>query len=212
MQSIIIMFFITVVLSFACGVTYGQTFSEWWQQKKTRIKYLRQQAAALETLKETMEDGYNQAIGGIDSIETITGQELDLHQIFLESLKSVKRSFKECPELVASRGLDLTLMQRLLTTMHGLPDDPEFKNNKTWFKVYILAIAECIEEDLRDMEALTADGSYEMKDADRYERIRNKAAHVRAIYESGMSFLTEVEEWLINRQSMANEEFVRRHL
>ena len=58
MQTIIFTALITVGLCFAGFVTYGQTFSEWWQQKKTRIKYLRQQAAILGILKETIEKGY----------------------------------------------------------------------------------------------------------------------------------------------------------
>jgi hypothetical protein len=50
MQTIIFTAFITLGLCSAGFVTYGQTLSEWWQQKKTRIKYLHKQVAALEEL------------------------------------------------------------------------------------------------------------------------------------------------------------------
>lgn len=57
----------------------GQTFSEWWQQKKTRIKYLRQQAAILGILKETIEKGYEGAEEGVDSVGAIAEEELAQH-------------------------------------------------------------------------------------------------------------------------------------
>jgi len=212
MQIFIITILITTVLSFACGMTYGQTFSEWWQQKRTRIKYLRQQEAALEALKETVENGYDQAAEGIDSIATITGHELDLHKLFLKNLKSVKLAFKDCPERAASRGLAIDLMARLLNTMRSFPDDPEFTYSAAWFNVYMSVMTKEIVAKLKELDDLTADNVYEMKDSERYEKIHAKAAHVRAMYESGISFLSEIEEWLIIRQTNANEEFVRRHL
>lgn len=210
MQNIIITALITTVLCVGGISTYGQTFSEWWQQKMTRIRYLRQQVYVLEALKGIMKKGYQEAEEGVDSIRTIAREELTMHEQFLKSLKYVKPAFKNCPELMSSRALAGALIKQITQAVENYTQSSDSTNdNLQWIKTYAIQLGTDLVDDLVELNALTLNDNLVMKDAERYRRIRSVAAHIRAVYEVGMSFLLHIEEVLIVRQERANERYLR---
>lgn len=75
-----------------------QNFSEWWQQQKTRIKYLTEQAIALEALEKTVANGYAIAGDGLHLIGDTTNAEYHLHQDYFRSLSMVSPAISNSPE------------------------------------------------------------------------------------------------------------------
>src|SRR5882757_6745240 len=93
----IILLLITATATRSCG----QTFSEWFSQKKTLIKYLTQQIIALESFESDVKKGYSIATGGLSNIGGITGAEYQLHQNYFLSLKAVNPAVRNDPDLAA---------------------------------------------------------------------------------------------------------------
>ncbi len=73
----------------------GQTFSEFFRQKKTQRKYLRQQIAALQVYIGYAQKGYSIAKEGLDMIGGLKNGELDLHSGHFLSLQKVDRNIRE---------------------------------------------------------------------------------------------------------------------
>jgi len=210
MQTIIFTALITVGLCFAGFVTYGQTFSEWWQQKKTRIKYLRQQAAILGILKETIEKGYEGAEEGVDSVGAIAEEELAQHAQFLKSLPFVKPALKNSPEFLSSHALAQALINQVLRTMKNYSKDAEFtEQDIRWLSAYMIGILKDLRYELEELDLLASDGVVRMKDNERYEKIRAAALNIRITYDAGMAFLLQMDEVLVAMQEKANTDFVK---
>jgi len=213
MQTIIFTALITTGLCFAGFVTYGQTFSEWWQQKKTRIKYLRKQAAVLEMLKETIENGYENAEEGIDSVGAIAEEELALHEQFIKSLPFVKPTLKNSPDFLSSYALATALIKKFGETAKTFLQDPGLVHDDfQWIIPYVIATLRDLRDGLEELDLLTSDGIYRMKDDERYKKIRATASSIRATYETGMSFLTQLDAILVAMQEDANDEFIKKQL
>src|SRR3954469_16187075 len=86
-------FIISLLLAFA-GQSQGQTFSEWFRQKKTQKKYLIEQIAALQVYTGYLEKGYSIVIEGLSQISNIKHSDFDLHADYFSSLKYINPSIK----------------------------------------------------------------------------------------------------------------------
>jgi len=80
---------VTVVLIAVSNCAQAQTFAEWFSQKKTQKKYLLKQIAELQAHFIQLKKGYDIARGGLKTIHSITSGEMNLHQAFFTSLKTV---------------------------------------------------------------------------------------------------------------------------
>ncbi|MBS1598451.1 MAG: hypothetical protein JST75_09495 [Bacteroidetes bacterium] len=81
-KNLIIIFFVPLVIE-------AQTFEEWFQQKKTDIKYLGEQILALNTYIKYAEKGYEIAREGLDIVGKIKNGEFNLHSLFFGEMKRV---------------------------------------------------------------------------------------------------------------------------
>lgn len=67
----------------------GQTFNEWFKQKKTQRKYLVEQIAALRVYLDYTKKAYSVVHRGLTTIENIKNGDFNLHRDFFASLKNV---------------------------------------------------------------------------------------------------------------------------
>ena len=86
--------------------SYGQTFSEFFRQKKTQEEYLVKQIGFLELYGGYVRQGYELVGSGLKVISRFTSGEFDLHKDFFASLKSVNPLIKN-----DTRVLEIVLMQ-----------------------------------------------------------------------------------------------------
>jgi len=75
--------------------SFGQTFEEWTQQKKTQKKYLLQQIAALQLYLGYVKKGYEVVNKGLITVRNIKNGDFNLHRDFLGSLKRVNPKIKK---------------------------------------------------------------------------------------------------------------------
>ena len=78
-----------IFLSFSLETIHAQTWDEWFSQKKTQIKYLTQQLAALQVYESYLSKGYKIADQGLRATGKIKDGEFNLHQVFFSSLSTV---------------------------------------------------------------------------------------------------------------------------
>jgi len=101
-----------IIITAACcllGLTArSQTFSEWWKQKKTRLKYLREQVAALKAVEYVIRNGYKIQEEGIDNIREIDSTEFALHDEYFKSLEIVNPEVRNYPQLLQLNELHIT--------------------------------------------------------------------------------------------------------
>lgn len=79
-------------------LSYGQTFAEWFSQKKTQIKYLTQQIAALEQYGAYVKQGYQISQNGLGGIGSWVKGEFDLHNSYYRSLRTVNPYIRNNPK------------------------------------------------------------------------------------------------------------------
>ncbi len=77
----------------------AQNAHEWWSQNKTRLSYLEQQVAALETFKKTAEQGYKIAEDAIHNISNTKEEEYHLHYTFFKNQGILHSTGKHGPEI-----------------------------------------------------------------------------------------------------------------
>lgn len=94
---------VLLLISLSCSVTlsYGQTWSEWFKQKKTQKKYLLEQIAQLQVYISYMAKGYKIVREGLNTIQSIRHGEWDLHKVFFGSLKTVNPKIKQYGKVAA---------------------------------------------------------------------------------------------------------------
>jgi hypothetical protein len=198
-------------LCLATRAALGQTFSEWWLQKKTRIKYLHKQIQALDESRNLLRSGDEEAERGVDTIEAISNDELSLHQQHLQSLYLVKLPVKDSPGIVASRALVVALGERANEKLEAYVNIiPLTREDKVWLGSSLLDMVRKARYDLEKLEALATDGLFEMKDDERRDAIQEVERAIRERYENGMLFLEQMGELLrLARQQKANDDFIR---
>lgn len=115
-----------------CGVLIGreltaQTFSEWFRQNHTQLKYLVTQIAALKGYDLILNDGYNISREGLDSIGSIRSDDLDMHSEHFATQDNPDDDIIEDPAVATIRQycvLLLILADQLDKVCRRLPDSP----------------------------------------------------------------------------------------
>jgi hypothetical protein len=89
--------FIIMLCSMSCYTSIAQTpnWNEWFRQKKTQLKYLAEQIAALKVYLEYLKKGYDVAQKGLSTIELIKSGSFSLHKDYFNSLKQVSPGSEE---------------------------------------------------------------------------------------------------------------------
>src|SRR6266498_4565607 len=94
-------FLLSLLLIVGVHTSYGQTWNEWFRQKKTQIQYLVKQIAALKVYTDYLEKGYNIAKDGTNLINDIKHGDFNLHNNYFTSLKSVSSSVRNYSKVSA---------------------------------------------------------------------------------------------------------------
>lgn len=87
-----------MLCAFSFQLTKAQTFAEWFSQKKTQLKYLTDQIAALEQYGAYVKQGYAISQNGLGSIGGWLKSEFDLHDNYYRSLRTVNPDIRNNPK------------------------------------------------------------------------------------------------------------------
>lgn len=172
------------LLLFVGTSAFGQTWGEFFNQKKTQKKYLLEQLVALKMYAGYLKKGYDIVGSGIGTVRDIKNGEFSLHTTFFSSLKSVNPTIRKNAKVSSIISLQVSIVK----AFKGLGNSDELKLSD---KQYILSVKDRVtDECLYDMEELLlviTSGRLEMSDDERierldsiYERMRDKAAFVQS--------------------------------
>ena len=182
----------------------AQTFSEWFSQKKTLIKYLTQQISALESFESDVKKGYTIATGGLSNIGSITGAEFSLHQSYFASLKAVNPAVKNNPDLAAISQYAEAISRDLggLNHLNGLDDNTRTYIGQVTHKV----LQEC-NIDLSELEPIVFDGQVQMTDQERLNKLHEIYEHIKDKYVFTRHFCNAVNS--LQQQKMQDAQSIQ---
>lgn len=168
---------ITVLLSVTAQ---GQTWSEWFQQKKTQIRYLGQQIAALQVYIGYVKKGYEIADKGLSIIGNIKDGEFNLHRDFFSSLSAINpriRSYARVAELAV---LQVKMVQTHQRSIQALEQSGQFTPVELeHVSTVFLRVVQASMDHLEELVRLLQPGDYALKDDERIARIEQMQMGIR---------------------------------
>jgi len=177
---------ITLVFLFIGIGAKAQTFAEWFDQKKTKEKYILAQIAALQAYGSVLKTGYNIAHNGLGTIGSFNNGEFQLHSTYYANLKAVSPAVKNNTQVKEI----LTWQQDINTTFSRLKSDAYYNQVKA-------AVLKDCNQQLSELQTVLSDNSVEMSDADRLKRIGAIHAEMLSNYRFTVTFCTDAA--LLNR-------------
>jgi hypothetical protein len=187
-----------------CGILIGrqlmaQTFSEWFRQNHTQLKYLAEQIAALKGYDGILQQGYAIGQEGLDSIWSIRDDDLDLHTDHFTALDSPSSAIKE-EAVVATIEQYCTLLPILAEEIEGacrgLPSSPlNWPNMGPNIATNLRQTAATCDKWLDNL--LTSD-RYRMDDAGRLNLLNDMSRELRSLYGKASLLLVELDSSTIN--------------
>lgn len=174
----------------------AQTFAEWFSQKKTQIKYLTQQIAALEQYESYIKQGYQISQNGLGNIGSYIKREYGSHTAYYTSLKTVNPQVKgnSKADSIISYAQQIPGQFERLNGLSGLD-----KDNRAYIaKVETKVLDEC-DKDLNELELVITHGQAQMSDDDRIRRLDEIYRRMKDKYAFTQSFCGQVRMLLLQR-------------
>lgn len=173
----------------ATGSLQAQTFTEWFQQKKTQKKYLLQQIAALQVYIGYAQKGYKIAKEGLTTISGFTKGEFSLHGDYFNSLKTVNPEVRKYVKVADIIALQVKIVRDYNRTYEQLAKSDAFSGEERDYIRRVLGrlLNDC-EQTLDELIAVTSDGKLEMKDDERMKRIHQLYMDMQDKYTFSKSF------------------------
>jgi hypothetical protein len=158
-----------VMMSFF-SVCSAQTFAEWFDQKKTQIRYLTEQLAALRAYSAVVNKGYEIAKSGLGNISQRKGDDYSQHDAYFFSLATVKAAVRR-----HSKVRSIISMQKDVAKIYdGVSSENEAMltpDEKKYVEDVLRNVALRSEDLLSELHYTIADRTLEMKDDERIGRI-----------------------------------------
>jgi hypothetical protein len=196
-----------LLLAFSFQPVRAQTFAEWWSQKKTQIKYLNQQIAALVVYSQYVEQGYQISQNGLGSISGWAKGEFDLHTSGYRSLRQVNPNIRDGHAAAVVNDLEVVVAQfRALDGFSGLTAD----DRKYVDVVRVKVLAEC-DAGASELELVMTSGEAEMTDDERLARLTKIYERVKDLLSFTSGFCARVKALVLQREQAERDlETVRR--
>jgi len=161
-----------ILLMFFNSCAFAQTAAEWTQQKKTQIKYLVQQIAALQVYTTYVEKGYSIAHSGLNMIQDIKKGDFNLHSDYFSSLKNVNPTVKAYSKIAEIISMQINIVKACHQQRSNMNNSKQFNSDEISYagKVFENVLNGCTE--ITDqLIVITTDGLLQMKDDERIKRI-----------------------------------------
>lgn len=192
-----------VVIAFS---VHAQNLQEWTQQKKTQIKYLVNQIAALQIYITYVEKGYAIAKNGLNAIHNIKNRDYSLHDEYFTSLKNVNPKIKSYWKVADIIALQIKIVQAYHKQRNTIPQSGQFTQDEISYcnKVFTNLLNGCTDI-IDQLILLTTDGSTQMKDDERIKRIDALHADMKDKYVFVQHFTSEANVLAVQRLLDAND-------
>jgi hypothetical protein len=193
---------IVLALLLVCTVSYGQTWNEFFKQKKTQKKYLLQQIAALKVYGDYLKKGYELASGGLGVMRDISDGEFSLHNAFISGLKQVSPAVRNDVRVAEIAALQVEILQSF-----GEVKQRVFLSAGDLAYIQLVqaaVVADCF-SDLQELLLVVASGKLEMSDDERLQRLAG--IYSRMLDRSGFArdFCGNVSQLIFQRKAGQGE-------
>ncbi len=172
------------LLLFVGTNAFGQTWGEFFNQKKTQKKYLLEQLVALKMYAGYLKKGYDIVGSGIGAVRDIKNGEFSLHSTFFSSLKSVNPVIRKNAKVSSIISLQVSIVKAFKGL--GINDELKLSDNQYIFGVKDRVTDDCL-DDMEELLLVITSGRLEMSDHERierlegiYERMQEKAAFAQS--------------------------------
>ena len=188
-----------------CGILIGrhlfaQTFSEWFRQNHTELKYLGEQIAALRGYDGVLRSGYGVAREGLGEIADIRDTDLSLnteHFAELDEPSTVVREDDAIEEILEYCWALPIIAETIGDICRGMPAAPmHWPEMGTIAAGNISGMVKAYEGWLEDIET---DAVLRMDDASRWRRLNGMRGELENVYRSSLLLLAELQESQKNR-------------
>ena len=156
---------------YVCGAS-AQTVNEWVNQKFTQKKYLLQQIAALQVYINYAKKGYNIVSGGINTIRDIKKGDLNLHNTFFSSLKTINPKISRYSKVADIISYQVRIIKLARQTLQSIREANQFSVEEIEYCKMVLdaLLDDCIQSITELIEIITPD-KLQMTDDERLVRI-----------------------------------------
>lgn len=150
----------------------AQALNEWVNQKSTQKKYLLQQIAALQVYINYAKKGYNIVSGGINTIRDIKKGDLNLHNTFFSSLKTINPKISRYAKVADIISYQVRIIKLARQTLQSIKEANQFSVEEIEYckKVLDALLDDCIQSVTELLEIITPD-KLQMTDDERLVRI-----------------------------------------
>jgi len=165
-------FFFTTAIFLLQMAASAQALNEWVNQKSTQKKYLLQQIAALQVYINYAKKGYNIVSGGINTIRDIKKGDLNLHNTFFSSLKTINPKISRYAKVADIISYQVRNIKLARQTLQSIKEANQFSVEEIEYckKVLDALLDDCIQSVTELLEIITPD-KLQMTDDERLVRI-----------------------------------------
>ena len=176
----------------------GQTWSEWWNQKKTRMKYMREQEAALAALQQTTANGYAGTLLEMWLVDSFFMKDYSQHWNFFNELRRSNPALIDAEtmeEYVAKEDMLISRIQMAweLYSRHPGGIGPSIMSYFDLFDEKIEKIGLYKEELLY----VTRTGEFTMLDSERWKELYRDIESIHAIYDELFDLVDCLDEMFV---------------
>jgi len=160
----------------------GQTWAEWFKQKKTQKKYLLNQIAALQVYMDCVRKGYELVGSGLETVRQISGGEFNLHTAFITGLAKVNPVIRNDLRVAEIVSLQVFIIRQFASLKNSSGLSPD----QLLYVAEVSAglISDCY-ADLEELLLVVTSGKLEMSDDQRLERLAG--VHERMLDKAGFA-------------------------
>ncbi|WP_157580855.1 hypothetical protein [Segetibacter koreensis] len=196
---------LAILITFSYEISIGQTFDEWFKQKKTQRKYLLEQITAFKVYLRYVQKGYVIARNGLTTIGNIKKGDFNLHDDFFSSLKNVNPTIREYSKVADIISLHKQVLEIYKQTYKYVQTNHIYSKSEIDFvsKVFANLINSC-GDDIDELIAVISAGKLDMKDDERLERIEGIYNTLEDKYLFAKSFGDEAKVLAVARSKEKN--------
>ncbi|RKR84282.1 hypothetical protein BDD43_4514 [Mucilaginibacter gracilis] len=200
---------LTLLFLFCTVHVQAQSFDEWFNQKKTQIKYLTQQIAALQACRTSLEQGYAMMKSEWGAIGNFKNGEFGLHQGYYNSFSAVNPQVKGSVNVTTIQAEQQSIISQFnaIRNLNGLQ-----ANEQSYIGSVRQNIIDQCNKDLDDLQAVLSAGQLQMTDDERIKRINQITAAIKDKYVFTCSFANQVQLLSLQRnQDNEHTQTLRRY-
>jgi hypothetical protein len=182
-RAVLFMVIVTLLVSLPVGRTSAQSMTT----------VMLEQIAKLELYLKEAQQGYAIAQTGLTTIGQIKKGDFDLHSLFFSTLKNVNPAIKGWGKVADIIAMQVEILQGCAQTLSAVTGSGNFNASDLKYVTAVYSnLKDLTAKDIDELTSLVTDGTWQMTDDDRMNRIDQLFNHVEGKYLFLRSFSNRV--------------------